>query len=202
MQRARDGTYGMNKHDTSDLSLWLASAAGDQLAFGVVFDRHVTAVFNYCAYRTGSYSDADDLTSSVFLEAWRVAHRLTLTTPSAIPLLFGIASNVCSHHRRATTRARRLISKLHRRDDAEDHADAVAERVDAESYAHGAHSALAALSPPLRAVAELCLIAQMDTKTAADSLGIPDGTVKSRLSRARSILRMSISVSAGIGQGS
>lgn len=59
-------TYG----DRDDGQLWRAASADPQ-AFGELFERHARAVFAFCARRTGDLALAEDLTSVVFLEAWR-----------------------------------------------------------------------------------------------------------------------------------
>ena len=51
--------------------LWQRAVAGDPDSFGELFERHSRSVYNYCFRRTGSWSQAEDLTSVVFLEAWR-----------------------------------------------------------------------------------------------------------------------------------
>ena len=40
-------------------------------AFGLLFERHGPAIYNYCVRRVGSWAVAEDLVSIVFLEAWR-----------------------------------------------------------------------------------------------------------------------------------
>ncbi|HUC22490.1 MAG TPA: sigma factor [Streptosporangiaceae bacterium] len=54
-----------------DAALWQAAAAGEHAAFGQLFDRHATAVYNYLYRRTADWSAAEDLTAAVFLQAWR-----------------------------------------------------------------------------------------------------------------------------------
>jgi RNA polymerase sigma-70 factor (ECF subfamily) len=47
--------------DESDRGLLAAAAAGDSDAFGVLFERHARAVYNFCFRRTGDWSTAEDL---------------------------------------------------------------------------------------------------------------------------------------------
>lgn len=51
--------------------LWERIRVGDADAFGVLFARHARAIYNYCFRRTADWALAEDLTSIVFLEAWR-----------------------------------------------------------------------------------------------------------------------------------
>jgi RNA polymerase sigma-70 factor, ECF subfamily len=55
----------------SDNELWDRAAGGDVEAFGALFSRHAPAVYAFCLRRTADPAAADDLTSIVFLEAWR-----------------------------------------------------------------------------------------------------------------------------------
>ena len=177
------------EHD-DDLHLWELARRDQADAYGKLFDRHVTAVYNYCAHRVGSYNAAQDLTSTVFLEAWRCRARLPLTTVSLLPLLYGIAARVCARHHRSTRRFLTAVRRLPV--DVEggvDHAEAVADRVDAQQALLAVTSALRQLSTERREVAELCLIGGLDTRAAALYLKVPEGTVKSRLSRARAQLQ-------------
>ncbi|MFF1821473.1 RNA polymerase sigma factor [Kribbella sp. NPDC058245] len=54
-----------------DRELWERAAAGSSEAFGQLYDRHARAIYNFLYRRTASRSDAEDLTSAVFLHAWR-----------------------------------------------------------------------------------------------------------------------------------
>jgi RNA polymerase sigma-70 factor, ECF subfamily len=55
--------------------------------FGRLFERHGRAVYNYCFRRTADWSAAEDLTSVVFLEAWRRRKDLRLDGDSLLPWL-------------------------------------------------------------------------------------------------------------------
>lgn len=51
--------------------MWERSRAGDADAFGLLFERHARAIYNYCFRRLGDWAAAEDMLSLVFLEAWR-----------------------------------------------------------------------------------------------------------------------------------
>ena len=124
----------------------------------------------------------------VFLEAWRCRGRLTVEGDSALPLLYGIAHRVTARHHRSLIRyraaLRRLPSGLHEPDPALD----VAARVDAERRMAATQELLTAVPRGERDVVELCVFAGLDYAAAALVLGVPIGTVRSRLSRARARL--------------
>jgi DNA-directed RNA polymerase specialized sigma24 family protein len=73
--------------------LWARSRLGDTDAFGLLFERHARAIYNYCFRRTGDWAVAEDLLSVVFLEAWRRRNK-DLPEGKVLPWLFGIATNV------------------------------------------------------------------------------------------------------------
>ena len=54
-----------------DRELWRRAVAGDAEAFGQLFDLHAKAVYNFCFRRLADWAMAEDMTSAVFLEAWR-----------------------------------------------------------------------------------------------------------------------------------
>jgi hypothetical protein len=73
-----------------DRELWRLAGDGDSAAFGELFDRHATAVYNHLFRRTGSWSEAEDLTSAVFLQAWHRRTRVVIDRESALPWLLGV----------------------------------------------------------------------------------------------------------------
>src|SRR3954454_4169563 len=61
----------------SDRELWSRIQLGDTDAFGLLFERHVTDVYNFIFRRTASWDAAEDMASAVFLEAWRRRHEIS-----------------------------------------------------------------------------------------------------------------------------
>jgi DNA-directed RNA polymerase specialized sigma24 family protein len=106
---------------------------GDAAAFGELFDRHATAVYNHLFRRTANWSEAEDLTSAVFLLAWRRRSEVVIDRESALPWLLGVANHVLHNSRRASRRYRAALARAVPPDgSAADHADAVAAAVDSE----------------------------------------------------------------------
>ncbi len=89
--------------EPEDSILWARSRAGDADAFGLLFERHAKAIYNYCFRRTGDWALAEDLLSVVFLEAWR-RRRKELEPGKVLPWLYGIATNVVRNQRRSQRR--------------------------------------------------------------------------------------------------
>jgi DNA-directed RNA polymerase specialized sigma24 family protein len=86
--------------------------AGDADAFGVLFERHASAVLRFCFRRTGNATLAEDLTSIVFLEAWRVRGKTVFFESRALPWLLGVALNVLRSQARAERGYREALARL------------------------------------------------------------------------------------------
>ncbi|MEU6075702.1 RNA polymerase sigma factor [Micromonospora sp. NPDC047074] len=163
--------------------------AGDTDAFGTLFDEHADAVYRHAVWSEGDPAHAEDVVSLTFLEAWRIRESLRPDGDSLRPWLLGIATNVLRNRRRAARRHREALRRLPVRDTVPDFADEVVTRLhDAEQVA-AAMAALRALRRADREVFLLCVWSQLDYAAAAEALGVPVGTVRSRLSRARTRLR-------------
>lgn len=132
----------------------------------------------------------------VFLKAWRGHARLQVHHESALPCLYGIATNVCRNQRRSLRRYRAATARLPLEDRtdvrARDHADDVAGRIDDERQMDRIRREVGRLSAGERDVVALVVWEGLDYASAASALGIPVGTVRSRLSRARARLSASL----------
>jgi RNA polymerase sigma-70 factor (ECF subfamily) len=171
-----------------DFALWTRAGQDDSEAFSELFERHARTVYNFCFRRTADWSLAEDLTSIVFLEAWR--HRKErLERPSAVPLLLGIALNVLRNRARSVRRYRAALERVPRSVEAPDFADDVAGRIDDERRMELVLRRVKDLPPTESEVLELCVWAGLSYEDAAAALEVPIGTVRSRLARARSHLR-------------
>lgn len=136
---------------------------------------------------------AQDATSTVFLEAWRGRDRVVLHDDSALPWLFGIATNVCRNLNRKQRRHLAAVARLHGEPDTPDHAEAVADRLDDERRMTTLLAAHDALPTRDREIIALVVWSGLTYEQASAALGVPVGTVRSRLSRARRRLRAAVS---------
>jgi RNA polymerase sigma factor (sigma-70 family) len=172
-----------------DAALWQAAAAGEHAAFGQLFDRHATAVYNYLYRRTADWSAAEDLTAAVFLQAWRRRGEVVLDRDSALPWLLGVARLQLRNATRSRARYLAALSRVGRESATEaalaDPAELVARRLDDAQQVRQLRAAITRLPRQQREVIELCVYAGLDQQAAAQSLGISVSTVKSRLHRAR-----------------
>src|SRR5918992_881798 len=98
----------------TDEQLWARAASGAPEAFGDLYERHAGAVYNYCFRRTADWAVAEDLTSIVFLEAWRRRKDVRLHGESLLPWLYGIATNVLRNRSRSLRRYRAALGRIPR----------------------------------------------------------------------------------------
>ncbi|MGW6983279.1 RNA polymerase sigma factor [Streptomyces sp. NPDC054932] len=166
--------------------------SGDPDAFAELFDSYARTVYNHAFRLTGDWSVAEDVMSAVFMEAWRLRSRVESEGGSLRPWLLGIATNLARNHCRSNRRYRAAAMAAAGAAAAAavpDHADEVAGRVDDRQRIAVTLGRLSALRRPEREVLLLCLWEGLEYADAARVLDVPVGTVRSRLSRARTKLR-------------
>ncbi len=187
VQAVRDGVV---VSASSDGNLWDRISAGDADAFAQLYDRHARAIYNFLYRRTASWSDAEDLTSAVFLQAWRRRSEVVLDRDSALPWLLRTADYTARNEWRTKLRYRRALAAARLLPaEVDDHSDEVVGRIDDDQRIRAARDSLKRLPKQEREIIELCVWTGLDQAAAAVALDIPIGTVKSRLSRARKRLR-------------
>jgi RNA polymerase sigma-70 factor (ECF subfamily) len=173
----------------SDEALWQRAVAGDGGAFAQVYDRHVDTVFSYCLRQTVSAADAEDVTSVVFFEAWRKARSVTFVAGSVKPWLLAVAMNVARNQARSRHRYQRMLERLPAVAVTPDIADVAIRDVESEEFTARFVACMNTLPARERDVIALCDLAELSYDEAAAALGVPVGTVRSRLSRGRRRLR-------------
>jgi RNA polymerase sigma-70 factor (ECF subfamily) len=155
-------------------------------SFNDVFAAEYRPLHGYIARRLG-VSAADDLTAETFAIAYRRWRDLDPARPVK-PWLYGIASNLIQHHWR---KERRML-RAHARTGADPvlaEAGGSLARLNAQAQRAALAAALARLRREEREVLLLHAWAELSDAEIAESLSLPLGTVKSRLSRAREHLR-------------
>jgi RNA polymerase sigma factor (sigma-70 family) len=157
--------------------------------FAGVFDRHYDGIHGFVARRLGA-GLADDLAAETFLVAFDRRRRYDLAYADARPWLYGIASNLVARHRRTELRRYRALARAGAGVVAED--GDVAGRLDAEALRGRLAAALAQTADRDREVLLLVAWAQLTPDEAARALGIPAGTARSRLHRARRLTRAAL----------
>ncbi|MEV1239357.1 RNA polymerase sigma factor [Nonomuraea sp. NPDC050022] len=159
--------------------------------FGAVYDRYFASIHRYVHLRLGETA-ADDLAAETFLRAFRDRDRFDSACPSARPWLYGIASNLVAEHRRSEARRYRALARSADAAEIASHDERVVQRVSAAVMQPRLAAGLVRLSAGDREVLLLVACAQLSYEEVAEALGIPRGTVGSRLNRARKKLRKTI----------
>ena len=159
--------------------------AGDKAAFGELFNEHAQAVYHHGYRLTGDRSLAEDVASTTFLQAWQTRARIEPDGGSLRPWLLGVATNIIRNQHRKVHHERTLLARLSRREPVPDFADELVGRMADAGTLASVGVALGRLRPAECEVVALCVWAGLDYADAALALGIPVGTVRSRLSRAR-----------------
>ncbi len=154
-----------------------------------LYDRFGDRIYNYCYRRTASWSDAEDLTSEVFLTAWRTRARAPESEDGQLPWLYAIATNVLRNHTRSARRGTAAIHRLPVPGDARP-ADDVIEQMTSEQRLRAALDRLAEFPQSHQDVFWLVAWEELSYEQAAQALDCPVGTVRSRLSRVRQALRL------------
>ena len=162
-------------------------------AFGVIFDRHGSTLLRFLARRVDP-AEAEDLLGEVFRIAFERRSAFERDRDSARPWLYGIAANlVAKHYRsearrlRAMARASALRASAARLLD-DDPAERAVASADAGALWPRVVDAIGALPEAERQVLLLFAWEELSYEEIAQALGVPAGTVRSRLSRGRARL--------------
>ena len=179
------GSESVMQQET-DAELVARTRGGDLSAFEVIVDRHRAALVALAAGRLGSLADAEDVAQDAFVQAYFRLHQLR--KPEALPAWL----------RRLTDRL--ALMRLRRRREEPLEPERL-ERMRAlraapdDSGARGeAREMLTRLPPMMRQAVALTYLAGYTSAEVASLLGVKEGTVKSRLSRARAFLREELAV--------
>lgn len=178
--------------DDPDADLVKRWQAGDESAFEELIKRHEGRVFRLLYRMMGNREDAEDLTQETFLSLHRHGHRFRAEARFST-FIYRVAANAALNRRRSLGRSRARVEKLKHRQAAGD--DLPSSPRNPEDSTLGAEltehvkAALDNLSPPLRMPVILYDIEGLPYGEIAKVLGIAEGTVKSRIHRARQALR-------------
>jgi RNA polymerase sigma factor (sigma-70 family) len=180
----------MDLHQTDSEAIRSSLVEPDR--FGIVFERYFDDVYGYITRRLGSDA-ATDVAAEVFYQAFKSRHRFDPSHASARPWLFGIVSHLLRRHYRRETRRLRALSRIQSQPSSlQNHADSAIERVDAAAESGKIVKALSKLSARDRETLLLHAWADLTYREIANGLGVPVGTVRSRLNRARRVLRAAL----------
>ncbi|WP_371781508.1 RNA polymerase sigma factor [Streptosporangium subroseum] len=166
-------------------------SVGDPEQFAALFDRYARQIHLYAARRIGAQA-ADDIVAETFLAAFRRRDSYDPSFPLARPWLYGIATTLIARHRRQEERMLRALGRTGVDPLPEPMDDTVVSRVAAHDNTRELAGALASLSRGDRDVLLLVAWEDLSYEEVAQALGIPLGTVRSRLHRARKKARSAL----------
>ena len=165
---------------SDDAAEWVRVREGDPTALAALFDRHEARLFVHARRLLTAREDAKDAVTIAFVELWRKRATVRLVDGSPLPWLLNTVSYAARNLERSSRRYRTLIARAPR-----------PETVEAPSGSDdsGVLAALKRLPAREQSVIILTVLEGYPEREVALTLGIPVGTVKSRLARARAKLR-------------
>lgn len=161
-------------------ALWQRVHDGDEAALGTLFDRHADRVFRHACRILSQREDAKDAVVLAFHELWRKRRTVRLVDGSPLPWLLATATRVALNLERSARRQRALLGRI----PVVEHVTPASTDPDAPVV-----DAVRRLPSGQRDVVVLSVLEGYRHEEVAHALGISVGTVKSRLSRAKRVLR-------------
>jgi RNA polymerase sigma-70 factor (ECF subfamily) len=160
--------------------------AGDQSAWEQIVRQNWRKVFNVAYKFVGKHDEAEDLTQDIFLKIFKALNTFDRRA-NFQTWIISISRNLCIDHYRSVRKERQTIA---RDVDSNDLQPATTER---GPYAQAEHQdlraqlrqALETLPMTLRTAVVLRDLQELSYQEIADRLGLPEGTVKSRINRGR-----------------
>jgi len=160
--------------------------AGDQVAWEQIVRQNWRKVFNVAYKFVGKHDEAEDLTQDIFLKIFRALNTFDRRA-NFQTWIISISRNLCIDHYRSVRKERQTIA---RDVDSNDLQPATQDR---GPYAQAEHQdlraqlrqALESLPITLRTAVVLRDLQELSYQEIADRLGLPEGTVKSRINRGR-----------------
>jgi RNA polymerase sigma-70 factor, ECF subfamily len=186
-----------------DSALAVLAAAGDHAAYAALLDRHGGRVLAVASRIAGNRTLAEDLCQEVWLHLLRVLPRYDASRPFA-PWLLHVAANLCRNRVRGERR-RPAASLEALADDGAEFAQRTSprpgERAEREEAAAVVRAARDRLPLSYRTILALRYEGDLSHEEIAEALGgLPIGTVKNRLHRAREALALQLERSLGGGE--
>ena len=168
----------------------ISASLEDPGRFGAIFERHFDRIYAYAARRLGD-DKASDVAADAFIVAFRRRRDYDLSRHDALPWLYGITIRIIRHHRVAEFR--RLRSLQRPGEDLPDVTAADADgRLDAQLALPQVAKALNRLSAADRETLLLVAWGDLTYRDISIAMGVPLGTVRSRLNRARTRLQTAL----------
>lgn len=173
-------------HDTAeDSELVAAARSGEEAAFATLMRRHMRAVYAHAHRYFGDPATAEDIVQEVFVKAYRALGSFDDRSRFST-WLYSITRNACLDEVRAGRRRPLPVDPLDHQLTGEDLADGAA-------LSAAVEHAMRALTPEDRDALVAVSVYGLTYDEAGQALGVPAGTVKSRVFRARRAITIGIS---------
>jgi RNA polymerase sigma-70 factor, ECF subfamily len=179
--------------DNSDDALVAKIASGNRLAMQVLFARHHARIYRFVLRLIGSEALAEDVTSEVFLDVWRQAHRFEARSAVTTWLL------AIARYKALAEMRRRYEASDEETVDASDPADDPEATFAVKHRGEILRNCLTRLSPRHREIIDLVYYHEKSVQEAADILGVPGNTVKTRMFHARKKLSQLLEAQGVVG---
>lgn len=170
--------------DPTEDSAIIEASLREPERFAELFNRHAAVLHRYVVRRLGP-DHAEDVVAETFTRAFEKRRKYAFDRSDALPWLYGITTNIIGTHRRAEVRGYRALARTGEDPVAVAFDERVAARVSASATRERLAAALAKLGRGERDVLLLIAWGDLSYEETAQALGVPIGTVRSRLSRAR-----------------
>jgi RNA polymerase sigma-70 factor (ECF subfamily) len=160
-------------------------AKTDRDAFGLLYERHVTAIYRYVYYRVGGMEDAEDLTARVFARALKHVHNYNDRGVPFTAWLYRIAHNVVANFHRDNSRhpavpldeVDELRSHVHESQDADDGDQD--QRIDSQRERERLLRAIRLLPEERQHLVVLKFVEQMQNAEIGQIMNRSEGAIKS-----------------------
>lgn len=179
MKRMTDRTLATDEQ----LLRW--SATGDEEAFAALYRRRQGGVYRFALHFSGRPDIAEEVTQEVFLTLIREPDRFDASRGSLSSFLLGVARN---HLLRLLDRDRCYVPVDEETSESSAEDGNILGRLTREEAIGAVRQAVLTLPHAYREAVVLCDLEEVSYAEAAQLLGIPVGTVRSRLNRARGLL--------------
>jgi RNA polymerase sigma-70 factor (ECF subfamily) len=170
----------------SDEELFRRSVRGDEDAFTALYRRRQPAVYRFALHMSGRPDLAEEVTQDVFLTLIREPARFDADRGAFSAFLIGVARNFVLRH---IERDRRHVGMEDESNfELEAEGPDVLQELTREQAVEAVRQAVLTLPAAYREAVVLCDLEEMSYVGAAEVLGVPVGTVRSRLNRGRGML--------------
>lgn len=189
-QSVAPGEMRIQGQERDDVLLRRA-AKGDEEAFTLVYRRHQAALYRFALRMIGSAWAAEEIVQDVFMTLMREPKKFDASRGALGSYLFGIARNRVMKYRE---RAPREVSLEEKREDGSDRGIVLQDKFTPATWTEQkerleqVRAAVLELPTEFRETVVLCELEELSYEEAAQLIGCPVGTIRSRLHRGRALL--------------